>query len=307
MIKVFGHGAPDTDATCSPIAFAWYLNKKGEEASAYVSGELNKETQFVLDKFGINAPEQLPVLSEGDKVVILDTNNPEELPSNVNEAEILEIVDHHKLFGGLMTSSPVRVTMKPIACTATLVWQRIQSDNIEVEPNIAGIMLAAILSDTLKFTSPTTTEEDKKAAKDLADISGVDVDDLATSMFNAKSDLSGMSVRDVLTVDSKVFDFNGKKVRISVIETTNPDNAKSMREEVSAEMAQTKKQENLDYMFFFIINILTTSAELLSGSEEENKLSEKAFGETFSGSYMSLPGVVSRKKQIAPKLESVIS
>lgn len=307
MVKVFGHKSPDTDATCSPIAMAWLLSKKGEEAKAFVLGDLNRETKYVLDKFGLEYPEVLPALSEGEKVVIVDTNNTEELPENINDTEIIEIVDHHKLFGGLMTSSPTRVTMKPLACSATLVYFRMKEESIVPEKNIAGIMLAAILSDTLKFTSPTTTEEDKKAAEELLKIAEVDQDSLAAEMFAAKSDLTGMNAKDVLYMDSKVFEFGSKKVRISGLETTKPENAKSMIEEIKLEMENIKKDEKLDSIFFFIVDILNTSSELFVSSETEKGIAEKAFGKAFEGQFMNLPGVVSRKKQMAPAFEKVIS
>ena len=166
MIKVFGHKSPDTDATCAPMAYAWFLKQKGEDAEAFVLGELNRETTFVLNAAKVQAPKLLDKLSVGDEVVVVDTNNPEELPNNIGEAVIKTIVDHHKL-AGLTTESPLEVYMKPVGCSSTLVFQLMQRDNIAPAKEITTLMLSAILSDTLKFTSPTTTEEDKKAANKL--------------------------------------------------------------------------------------------------------------------------------------------
>lgn len=307
MIKVFGHKSPDTDATCAPVAFAWFLEKTGKEAKAFINGDLNKETLFVLNKFGVETPEKLPALAEGEKVVIVDTNNPEELPENINDTEIVEIVDHHKLFGGLMTSSPVKISMKPIACSATLVYQRMQEEGVVPDKNIAGIMLSAILSDTLKFTSPTTTDDDKSVAEELNKIVGINIDELAEEMFAAKSDLSGMNAHDILYMDSKVFEFGSKKVRISGLETTKPENAKAMLQEIGTEMENIKKEEKLDSIFFFIVNILDTSSELFVSNDGDKQIAEKAFKKSFERQFMNLPGVVSRKKQMAPAFEKVIS
>lgn len=306
MIKVFGHKSPDTDATCAPISYAWYLNQKGEPAEAFVLGELNRETKFVLESAKVTTPQLLEKLTEGEEVVIVDTNNPEELPEDISKAKIIKIIDHHKL-AGLTTDSPLDIFMKPVGCSSTLVYQRINWEGLTPTKEIATLLLSAILSDTLKFTSPTTTDQDKKAAEELTKLAGVDIDKHAEAMFAAKSDLTGMDARDILYMDSKVFDFNGKKVRISGHETTKPQNAKAMESELVSGMEEIKKEEKLDCIFFFIVNILETSSELLVSAPAERDLAKKAFGKDFTGDYMVLPGVVSRKKQMAPALEKVVS
>jgi manganese-dependent inorganic pyrophosphatase len=306
MVKVFGHKAPDTDATCAPIAYAWFLKQKGEDAEAFVLGGLNRETKFVLEDAKIQPPKLLEKLSEGEEVTIIDTNNPEELPENISEAKIKTIIDHHKL-AGLTTESPLEIYMKPVGCSSTLVWELIQKAGLVPSKEIAILMLSAILSDTLKFTSPTTTDQDKKAAEELTKIAVVDVDKHAEAMFAAKSDLTGMIAKDILMMDSKVFDFAGKKVRISSLETTKPENAKAVKDDLVKEMEKIKLEEKLHEIFFFIVNILETSSELLVSNDNARELSKKAFGKDFSGDYMILPGVVSRKKQMAPAIEKVVS
>ncbi len=308
-LKVIGHIAPDTDTVCSPIAYAWYLtNKKGIEAQAFVSGTLNKETSFILDHFHIDIPPLLTKFNQGDQVFIMDTNNPDELLPGISDATIRGIIDHHKLVGGLKTEEPLMIHMEPIACTATIVWNMMKRDGvIELPKEIAGVMLCAILSDTLKFTSPTTTDTDTQAAKELAVLCGEDIDTLSEAMFAAKSDLSGMTTRDILTVDSKVFEFGSKKARISVLETTKPANAMAMLEDLRVEMTEMKSQENSDYVFFFVVDILKTEAHLIVATDEEKEIAEVAFGKTFDHETMILPGVVSRKKQILPVIESAIT
>lgn len=309
MAKIaIGHMNPDTDTVCSPLAYSWFLNDKFNLGiEAYVSGKLNKETQFVLQKFGLETPKVLEKFAEGDEVTLLDTNNPDELIGGIESAKIVEIVDHHKLIGGLTTNEPLKVFMKPVACTATLVWQIMNSSGVtELPKEIAGIMLCAILSDTLKFTSPTTTEEDKKAAEELKSICKEDIDKLADAMFAAKSDLSGMTNKDILTVDSKVFPMGDKEVRISVLETTNPQNALGIKSDLVEEMISIKKSEKSDHFFFFVIDILKSEATLLVTDDSEKKIAEEAFGMRFNDDVLMLPGVVSRKKQIVPQLETVL-
>lgn len=308
-LKVFGHTPPDTDTVCAPIAYAWYLsNKKGKDATAFVGGALNKETAFVLQHFNIETPAVIDKLTADDHVVVMDTNNPDELLEGINDAVIEEIIDHHKLVGSLTTEKPIPVTIVPIACTATIVWEKMKSDgNTDIPKEIAGIMLGAIISDTLKLTSPTTTDRDKAAVDELATIADENVDELAKGMFAAKSDLTGMSAQDILIVDSKIFTFGNKKVRISVLETTNPGNALAMKEELLANMDSLKKREKLDYAFFFAVDILKSEATLLTTTDEEKRIAEKAFQTTFDGDFMNAPGVVSRKKQIVPALEPVIA
>lgn len=308
-LKVIGHINPDSDTVCSPIAYAWYLSgKKGIEAQAFIAGPLNKETAFILDHFSIETPEILKHFSGDDEVIIMDTNNPDELLPGIDKAKIRGIIDHHKLVGGLQTEEPLMIAMEPIACTATIAWHIMQREHhTELPKEIAGIMLSAILSDTLKFTSPTTTEEDKKAAHALAEICGEDIDSLAEKMFAAKSDLSGMDTRNILTVDSKIFEFGDKKARISVLETTKPENALDMLHELQGEMVTMKREDSLDHAFFFVVDILKTEAHLIVSDEEERIIAEEAFEAKFEEDTLLLPGVVSRKKQIIPALEPVIA
>lgn len=308
-VKVFGHLVPDTDATCSAIVYAWYLKEyRGLDATAYILGEVNKETQYVLGQFGEKTPQVLTQLTEGETVVVVDTNNPEELLPDFQKASLLEIVDHHKLTGGIATSTPVSMTLRPVACTSTIVWQIMQQDNHgDLPQNVAGLMLAAILSDTLNFTSPTVTDADRDAAKALAVLAKVTPDELAAGMFEAKSDLSGMSARDVILMDGKTFNMEGKKIRISSLETTKPGNAMSMEADLIREMETVKKEEGLDGFFFFIVDILTTSAQLVVSSAFERSVAEKGYPEAhFEGNVTQLPGVVSRKKQMVPNIEQGI-
>jgi len=306
-IKVMGHVPPDTDSTCAPIVYSWYLNNyKNSDSEPVVSGKMNNEAVFVLKHFGVNVPLSIESLQEGDRLVLVDTNNPEELVKGYNNAEIIEIIDHHKL-AGLTTINPTNITIRPYACTTTVIWDLMtEKARNELPKDMAGLMLACIVSDTLQFRSPTTTEYDKEVALKLEQISGENMNDLATAMFAAKSDLSTLSIKEILLADHKDFDFSGKKYKLAVLETTDPMQALSKMTELKAEMVKVKEEGNLEGVFLFVVDIINLEAKLLVNTDEEKAIAERAFGKQWDGDYLTLPGVVSRKKQIAPKIEKAV-
>lgn len=303
-IKVFGHKSPDTDATVSAIVYAWYLNEvQKQPAEAYVLGDLNNETKYVLDRFNFNVPRLLGQLSSDDTIIVVDTNNPDELFENINDAELVEIIDHHLLVGGISTTTPISITMRPMASTASLIYTRINPELHTISKDLAGIMLAAILSDTLEFRSPTTTEEDKIIAEELANIAGVDMHELATEMFNAKSDISHLSPEEIITMDSKIYDIHGKQMRVSVVETTNPKYTLDQKDAVKERMITHAQENNLDDVLLFVVDILNEEATFVAATNEAKSLVEKSFNVTITDDTVVLPGVVSRKKQIIPELQ----
>ena len=183
---VFGHKSPDTDSTGSPIIWAWYLNEiKGSAAEPVLLGEPNTEAAFMLQHWGLDKPRIIDGVDADQPVVIVDTNNPAELPDAINDAEITAIIDHHKLVGGLETKGPIDIRIEPLACTATIMWKMIGKDMAQMPKSVKGAMLSCILSDTLEFRSPTTTQEDKAIAWDLAQDLGVDISAYAAQMFEA--------------------------------------------------------------------------------------------------------------------------
>jgi len=305
MVKVFGHLSPDTDATCSAIVWAWYLNEQtATEATPFVLGELNSETSFVLSRFGFSTPELLPGLTAGDEVVIVDTNNPQELPTNINEVKILQIIDHHKLVGGLTTDTPIDITIRPLACTATIQYDLIMQAGIAIPANIAGLMLSAILSDTLGFRSPTTTPHDKDVAEKLAVIAGVNHLAYADEMFAAKSDVSGFTDSGLIKLDSKKFEVGDKNFRVSVIETTTPATILARQAGIiEAIQACVAEENDIDDVLFFIVDILNEEATVLTYNEITKQVIASSFGVAVTSDTEVLPGIVSRKKQIIPALK----
>ncbi len=302
-IKVFGHKSPDTDAVVSAIVYSWYLGQSGEGAKPYILGSPNKEAKYVLNRFNFDLPEVLERVDEGDRVAIVDTNNKEEL-IDLSQAEIISIVDHHKLAGNISTPHPIEVVIKPYGSTSTVLYKEYISKIGEVPADIAGLMLAGILSDTLEFRSPTTTEEDKKVAEKLAKIAGVDIHQLADDMFKAKSDVSDISDEDLILMDSKVFETGGMKIRISVVETTDPDQILNRKETLKQKLLEW---EDADKTLLFVVDILESKAYVLITDDEVRDIIQKAFQTGGDGDVIELQGVVSRKKQIVPSLEKVLS
>jgi manganese-dependent inorganic pyrophosphatase len=304
MIKVFGHKSPDTDATGSAILWAWYLNTHtSHDATAYVLGSLNKETVFVLDRWNIPEPEVLDAVEGDDKVVIVDTNNPQELFGNISDSQIMTIIDHHRLAGGLFTKAPVEITLKPLASTATVIYDLIK-DKIDTMPeNMLGLMLSCILSDTLAFRSPTTTPHDKDVVEKLAGKLGIDVGEYANEMFAAKSDVSDFSDSRIVRMDSKKVDLGDKTIRVSVVETTTPEQILERKEGIVKAIEEIKEEEKIDDILFFIIDIFKEEATAFTHNDFTSKLVSASFGVEVESDTEVLPGILSRKKQIIPALK----
>lgn len=305
-LKVFGHKSPDTDTTCCAVIWAWYLGEHtSTKAIPYVLGELNKETTFVLNRWSVPQPELLEAVTAEDTVVIVDTNNPQELFDNINETTIHAIIDHHKLVGGLMTNSALSMTIRPLASTASVIHDLMGAEAIQSMPNdIAGLMLSCILSDTLEFRSPTTTPHDKSIATKLAEKLGVDMSAYAQEMFAAKSDVSEYTDAGLLHIDSKKFEVGDKNVRISVIETTAPETVLARKEGIVKAINELLSSEaGVDDVLFFVIDILNEEATVLTYSDLTKKIINTSFEVSTEGDTVVLPGIVSRKKQIVPVLK----
>lgn len=304
MIKVFGHKSPDTDSTGSAIIWAWYLTEvKGTPARPVLLGEPNTEAAFVLRHWGLDKPEIISDVTAEDSCVIVDTNNPAELPPSINEAKLVGIIDHHLLVGGIKTKAPIDITIRPLACTATIMHDLMGEDLARAPREIKGAMLSCILSDTLEFRSPTTTPHDRAVAETLAADLGVDIPAFAAELFAAKSDVSAFSDAELLRMDSKEYEIEGKQFRISVLETTAPQVLLDRKDSLMASMPGVAAEDGADQVVLFIVDILREEATLLVPNNLVKELAEKSFGATVSGDTVVLPGVMSRKKQIIPVLK----
>ncbi len=300
---VFGHKAPDTDSTGSPLIWAWYLTEvQGTPARAVLLGAPNSEARFVLERWGVAEPEIIEDVAPGTPVVVVDTNNPAELPESIGQADLRAIIDHHKLTGGLQTLSPIDITMRPLACTATIMHDLMGGDAARMPREVKGLMLSCILSDTLEFRSPTTTDHDRALAEALATDLGLDCAKYAAEMFAAKSDVSGFSDAELLNVDSKRFEVGGMTLRVSVLETTDPGPVLDRAEGLMAAMADVAAGDGADEVLLFVVDILNEEATLLLPNDRVRGIAAASFGVEASGDRVVLPGVMSRKKQIIPVL-----
>ena len=302
-VQVFGHKSPDTDSTGSPIIWAWYLNTvKGIAAAPKLLGEPNTEAAFVLKRWNLDKPEIIAGVDAGAPVVIVDTNNPAELPDGINDADITAIIDHHKLVGGLETKGPIDITIRPLACTATIMVDLMGDDASKMPEAIKGAALSCILSDTLEFRSPTTTDHDRAVAEKLAADLGVDIASYAAELFDAKSDISAFSDAELLRMDSKEYEVGGKQFRVSVLETTAPKLVLDRKDSLMASMVDVAQEDGADQVLLFVVDILNEEATLMVPNDLVKTVAEKSFGAIVTGDTVVLPGIMSRKKQIIPNL-----
>ena len=303
-VLVFGHKSPDTDSTGAPVIWAWYLKHiQKTDAEPILLGQPNSEALFMLDYWGIDMPRIIDKLDEGSSVIIVDTNNPDELPDNINECEIQGIIDHHKLIGGLETNRPIEVIIRPLACTATVMIEIMGTSIAQMPRAVKGAALSCILSDTLAFRSPTTTDLDKSIATNLARDLNIDIEIFASQLFKAKSDISKYTDPELILMDSKKYDVEGKKLRISVMETTQPEQILGRKKSLLQAMKDIEENEGVDQILFFVIDILNEEATLFVPNKLVKEIAEKSFGRSCIEDTVVLPGVLSRKKQIIPQLK----
>lgn len=300
---VFGHKSPDTDSTGSPLIWEWFINHTGGSAAAKLLGEPNTEAAFVLERWNLTKPEIIDNVADGQPCVIVDTNNPAELPANINGADVRAIIDHHKLVGGLETAGPIDITIRPLACTATIMHDLMGEHAAHMPENIKGAMLSCIISDTLEFRSPTTTDTDRDLATKLAADLSIDIAAYAADMFAAKSDVSAFSAAELLRMDSKEYEVEGVKFRVSVLETTSPKMVLDRKAEIMEAMPTVAGEDKVNEVLLFVVDILNEEATMLIPNDLSKRVAEKSFGASASGDSVVLPGVMSRKKQIIPNLK----
>ena len=302
-ILVFGHKNPDTDTICSAIAYAELKEKLGKDIKPGRLGELNEETKFVLDYFKIEKPELIENVS-GKEIMLVDHNERTQTADGFEEAKVLELVDHHRI-SNFNVDEPLYVRMEPVGCTATIILKLFKENGLLPEKTTAGLMLSAIISDTLLFKSPTCTECDIKAGKELAKIAGVNLEEYGLEMLKAGTALGGKSEAELLNMDMKIFEIDGAKIGVAQVNTVNEVEVLERKEKLLAEIDNIIVKDGLKFFMLAITNILTNdSVALVSG--DGNDVIEKAFGEKVDSNLVTLKGVVSRKKQIIPPLTKAI-
>ena len=295
---VFGHTSPDSDSIVGAISLSYLKNQLGEECIPTRQGEISAETEFILNKFGGTLPE-LKTSVAGENVYLIDFSDKAQAPKDIMEATILGIVDHHKL-GDLTTDTPLECWIRPIGCSNTVVKEMYDHYNIEIPKDIAGMMMLAILSDTVIFKSPTCTKIDTKAVKELAKICGIEeYKELAMEMFIAKSAVKGATARNLNTRDYKEFDMNGTKVGINQLEMVDISALDDRIEDLFEDMQKLKEESGLHTILVLLTDIMIEGSKLLVISDDPSKI-EAAFNIKLENSQAWLPGVLSRKKQVIP-------
>ncbi|MBC1607206.1 manganese-dependent inorganic pyrophosphatase [Listeria welshimeri] len=297
---VFGHKNPDTDTICSAISYAELKKAQGADIEAVRLGELNSETTFVLDYFQVTAPRLVQtVANEVSEVALVDHNERQQSADDIDEVTVTAVVDHHRI-ANFETSDPLYYRAEPVGCTTTILLKMFRENEVEISKTVAGLMLSAIISDTLLFQSPTCTEEDKVAAEKLAVIADVDIQTYGMEMLKAGADVSKKTVAELL-LDAKEFNMNGNKVEIAQINVVDVNDVLNRRSEVEALMTKNVVDKGLDLYLFVITNILTNDSIGISiGSK--TAVVEEAYGIKFVENQAPLKGVVSRKKQVVPIL-----
>lgn len=300
-IYVLGHTSPDSDSIVGAISLSYLKNKIGEDCIPVRQGEISAETQFILEKFNAQAPE-LKTSVAGEEVYLIDFSDKAQAPKDIEEATILGIVDHHKL-GDLTTDTPLECWIRPIGCSNTIVKEMFDHHKIEIPKELAGMMMCAILSDTVIFKSPTCTKTDTKAVKELAQIAGIeDYKSLAMEMFIAKSAVNGASARNLNTRDYKEFDMNGVKVGVNQLEMVDISVLNNRKQELLEDMQKMKKENQLHTVVVLLTDIMKEGSQLLCVSDDISKV-ENAFNVKLENSEIWLDGVLSRKKQVIPFLQ----
>jgi len=303
-IHLIGHKVPDTDAISSAIAYAEYLKQKGKNAVAVKSGKINPETKYVLDYFKVEVPETLTDAT-GKTLILLDHNAKTQSPDNVDKAEVIEIIDHHKI--DFKCASPIYFHNEPIGSTCSIIAKKyFENKEVKLTPKIAGIMLAAILSDTIIFKSPTTTKEDIEIAKKLAEIAKIkNIEEFGMEMKKANSSLKGMSAEDIIFSDFKVYEFGKIKLGAGQLEVIDFNEVNEKKQELLEKIQEIAKKENYDLLFLMATDIIKQDSLLLF-FEKDNYI-EKAFNKKPENNTLYLEGVMSRKKQIIPPLTELFS
>jgi len=304
-IIVIGHENPDTDSIAAAVGIVELLKKEGLDAQAVKAG-INKETEWALNYCQKEVEDLENISLENTKVFFVDFN--EEAQNPIKEkVDLYGLIDHHKLASSFASDEPILFRIEPLGSTSTLVAKMFKEKEYELDESLAKLLLLGIISDTLNLTSPTTTEEDKKIVDELAEKTNKDVQKLADNLFEAKSDLSSFTPKEIAKLDYKNFEFKGQKVGIGVIETVKPEKLESMEQDLRTAILEIKKEENLNYVYLGIVDIIKQNTKLIIIGDTEKELAQKAFpkGQT-EGMNMILNKVVSRKKQIAPAIEKAI-
>lgn len=303
---IFGHKNPDTDTIASAISYAYLKEQLNESVEAVRLGDIGAETDYALKYFGVEAPRYVETVSNEVKdVILIDHNERQQSVSDLDQVSIKEVIDHHRI-ANFETKDPVYYRAEPVGCTATILNKLFKEHAVNIPKSIAGLMLSAIVSDSLLFKSPTCTEEDVNAAKELAEIAEVDVEIYGLEMLKAGTNLSDKSIEDLLKLDAKEFSMGSSKVEIAQVNTVDPNELIDRKGEITEEMHKIIRARQLDLFVLVITDILKSDSVIVTLGEKKDAV-EKAFDVTLEDDIATLSGVVSRKKQVVPQLTDALA
>jgi manganese-dependent inorganic pyrophosphatase len=304
-VLIFGHKNPDTDSICSALAYANLKKKLGANVEAVRLGQINGETAYALDYFKAEEPRLIEqVAEEANSVILVDHNERQQSADGIEKVKITEVIDHHRV-ANFETSDPLYFRVEPVGCTATILNKMYKENNVELDKQTAGLMLSAIISDSLLFKSPTCTEQDVAAAKELAEIAGVNAEEYGLEMLKAGADLSSKTTEELISLDAKEFSMGNSKVEIAQVNTVDVNEVLARQSELEDVLAKVIAEKELDLFLLVITDILTNDSAALALGKESSAV-EEAFKVTLENNTAILKGVVSRKKQVVPVLTDTL-
>ncbi|WP_323708403.1 manganese-dependent inorganic pyrophosphatase [Mammaliicoccus sciuri] len=301
---IFGHKNPDTDTIASALVMEDLQKEFGNDVQAARLGDVSDETQFALDYFKVQAPALLETPLKDKNVILVDHNEFQQSADDITDATITMVVDHHRI-SNFETAAPLYYRAEPVGCTTTILKKMYEENGIEIKPEIAGLMISAIISDTLLFKSPTCTEQDKQACEALAKIANVDLNEYGLEMLKAGASVKGKSPEFLLNMDAKSFNMGDKVVRIAQVNTVDVNEVLEIQEDVENEINAIIAKEQYDLFVFVITDILNSDSTAIALGKEQQVVT-KAFNTELNGNVAVLPGVVSRKKQVVPPIDELL-
>ncbi|MCG1023699.1 manganese-dependent inorganic pyrophosphatase [Sutcliffiella horikoshii] len=305
-VLVLGHKNPDTDSICSAIAYAELKKQLGMDAEPVRLGELNGETEYALKEFNSEVPRLVEtVANEVKEVILVDHNERQQSVSDIDQVRVLEVIDHHRI-ANFETADPLYYRAEPVGCTATILNKLYKENGVEISKPVAGLMLSAIISDSLLFKSPTCTDQDVQAAKELAEIAGVNAEEYGLAMLKAGADLSDKTVEQLISLDAKEFQMGNYKVEIAQVNTVDTNDVLAKQEELEAVITANVADKGLDLFLLVVTDILENDSVALALGSQAPAV-EKAYNVTLENNTALLKGVVSRKKQVVPVLTDALT
>lgn len=304
-VLIFGHKNPDTDTICSAMVKEILNKKRGcEKSKAVRLGNINKETQYALNYLGMEAPELIEKVEEGQEVILVDHNEFNQSVEGIEKAKILEVVDHHRI-SNFETSEPLYYTARPFGCTSTILFEEFKASGIKIEKTEAILMASAIISDTLLLKSPTTTDHDRKALEELGKIAGINIEEYGLEMLKAGTDLDDFSAEELINLDAKSLDKDGTKFVIAQVNTVSIEDVLKRQNELEEAINNAISEKGLSLFVLAITDILNSNSEIIALGTKTDAV-EKAFDKKLENNRAFLEGVVSRKKQLLPFIDKNI-